>query len=285
MQVNGLSTGAEDRFAAGLEELTRGVAALAQNSARPHKQLVQRGAFVYSTGNVQHDIGTGAPRRFSSILAETEHAIALRDHTGASASWQDNEPALERSQYEVTAKVFVRPTSATLGDDVKQVVARVCADNKTDYIDTLIVAAPDAHSADFDALIDVWATAEALHTQGVVRKLGVSITDADRLKMLLTQARVKPQMLQVSATHSQARSELLSFAHQNDIPASVDSDSDISLMNGSKKFGNTFNNALVPPFSQTSFSPLAIARYTTLVPDRAIVIAKGYAIKTKYMIA
>lgn len=292
MEFNGISAGAEDRFAAGLEELTRGVAALAQNSARPHKQLVQRGAFVYSTGDVQHNIGTAAPRRFSSILTETEHAINLRDYKGAYAMWQDSEPALERSQYEITAKVFVRPTSATLADDVKQVIARACADNKTEYVDAVVIAAPETHSADFDALIDAWAAAEALHAQGLVRKLGVSNVDADRLKALLAQARVKPEIVQVAPSPSPARKELINTARENGIAVFVDStDADISLTNNNsgpiaqRKFGNAFHNALVPPFSTTSFAPLAIARYTAVHTDRAIVLAKGYAVKTKYTIA
>lgn len=280
MEFNLLFDGAEDRFAAGLEELTRGVAALAQNSSRPHKQLVQRGAFVYGTGNVMHNT-VGGLRRYSSILNETEHAITLRNKIPA--SWQDNEPALERAQYEITAKVFVRPTSATLADDIKQVIAKVLAENRTDYIDTLVIAAPDAQSADFDALVDAWAAAESLVSSEIVRKLGASNVDAERLRSLLAQAQVKPQILQVKVSSQNA--DVVTLARENDMAVVSDPDNEISLFNTQKRFGATFNSALVPPFAQTSFSPLAIARYVAFVPERAIVLSKGYALKTKYMIA
>jgi hypothetical protein len=277
MEFNVLFDGAEDRFHAGLEELTRGVAALAQNSSRPHKQLIQRGNFVYGTGNVFYTQATLGS--YSSILSETENAITLSSK--AVPTWQDNEPVLERPQLEITAKVFTKPTSATLTDDIKQVVARVLAENRTTCIDTLIVAAPETQAADFDALVDAWSAAESLVSSGIVGKLGVSNVDAERLRSLLSTAKVKPSLVQV---HTSA-SPVTTLARESGIAVTMDPDFEISLTNSQKRFGAAFNSALVPPFSQTSFSPLAIARYTAFLPERAIVVAKGYALKTKYTIA
>lgn len=261
----------------GWEELQRGVAALARNSSRPHKRLVQRGSFVYSTGNVLHR--SAASVRFSSVLEEAEHAISLRAQE-AVPSWQDNEPALQRDQYEITAKIFVKPTSATLPLDVKQIIASVLSAQQTTYIDTLVIAAPEV--GDFDALFDAWAVAESLYASGVVRRLGVSNVDADRLQTLFASAHVRPEVVQ--ATISSA-ALISSLATANCASVFVDSDSDSSLSNSSKRFGFVFHNALVPPFAETSFSPLALARYTVFVPERAILVGKGYTVKSKYTIA
>ena len=152
MNFSGTYAGAEDHFAAGLEELKRGVAALAANTSRPHKQLVQRGAFVYTTGNVLHRVNPATAAASPSLLSEIESAIAVGSSSmvgvnangaGASASasaidaaaktmsvslggsgygrWQDNEPPLERASVQVTAKVFFRPASSTIAQDVREV--------------------------------------------------------------------------------------------------------------------------------------------------------------------
>jgi len=300
MEFSGIISGAEDHFAAGLQELKRGVAALATNTSRPHKQLVQRGSFVYTTGNVLHRAPITA--RHSTVLSEIEHAISLGSDVTTNASpygrWQDNEPILERDLVEVNAKVFIRPTSATLAQDITEVVASVCAARNTSYIDTLIIAAPPASGSgiEYDALFDAWAVAESLVASGSVRALAVSgIDSADRLSALVSQAKIAPSAVYVDPKSSSSAKPVLGT-----IPAvyiDADSDVDVSLLTPTStrarlsqakregQFGTSFHSALVPPFEQTSFTPLAAARYTVFIPSRSVVVAKGYAVKSKYMIA
>lgn len=47
----------------------------------------------------------------------------------------------------------------------------------------------------------------------------------------------------------------------------------------------SFDRVLVPPFTKTTFKPLAAVRYTSVIRERGVVSARGYAVKSRYTIA
>jgi len=269
----------EGRLAADLAELKRGVAALANNS-RPHKQLVQKGTYLHTTGNILSQLGE--VRQHASFLEELEYAVSSTVRTQPSQpSWQDNEPALERSQQEITVKLFVKADACTVAEMIHAVVSAVLRQLRTNAVENLIFAAPVDISE--ESLVGLWSVVEKMHQAGIVSNVGLSNVSLEGLRSVVAQAVVKPTMLQVRPRLVTA--DIIQFSRENGIQVLVDSDIDSSLSNDTNSFGGGFHRVLVPPFSSTTFSPLAAARYTVTVPSRAVVVERGYAIQTKYSIA
>lgn len=185
-------------LSADLAELQRNVHALEANSSRPHKQLVQRGTFVYTTGNVASlPLSSRADHsRPSSVLAEIEQAIAVNAKGKAPLpSWQANEPAVERAQLAITAKVFVKPDSSSANQDIEDVIRAALVELAATHIDTLILAVPADSTV--DAIVPIWSVLENLHRVGAVAELGISNADAAQVAALLSSASVAPSVVQV----------------------------------------------------------------------------------------
>jgi glutamate--cysteine ligase regulatory subunit len=157
-----------------------------------------------------------------------------RDHT-LSIPAQENSPGLaeERSQYDITVKLFYLPSIPA---------SRRCAQNReaidlvlrelgVSSIDLLIVSFPgisfdaddedsdyespspsDAHSTstqpgcpdaetgpeDIDTIVQTWRTLEKLHEEGIIRKLGVAEFGTQRLAKFLPQTKVRPEVDQIN---------------------------------------------------------------------------------------
>lgn len=267
--------------AAGFAELQRGAKAMVKNSSRPHKQLVQRGELVSSTGNIAH---LTALSPLASPLEEVERGIAFNSKRTQAIvpSWQDNEPRLQRSQLNITGKVFLKPESSTAAADIRDIAAKALVDLSTAHFDLLVLSAPTG--ADADSILDAWTTMESLHASGTATQIGLANVDAATLAAVHSRAQVKPSHIYLNHASPDATA-LIRFAREHNLRAMADSDTDVTLSNATRQFGQTYNRALVPPYASTSFKPLAALRYTSVIAARGVVASKGYSFKTKYVIS
>lgn len=277
-------SGEDASFVAGLEELQRGALALARNSSRPHKQLVQKGEFVHNTGNVV-SLASGLVRK--PLLEEIEEVLDQSSRTTPSSvsTFLTNEPSLARSQLTITGKVFIQLDGVAIASDVQDVVTSALNELESPLFDLLIFAIPDGASV--GAVLELWLAAEAVYTQGLATRLGVSNISFDSLQALYASVNVKPAVVEMSmaATTGNA-TELLNYIKSNGMDALIDSDArHSSLENKEQKYGRMFNAALVPPYTRTVFEPVAVLRHVSVVSDRGIVANKSYTLKTRYTIA
>ncbi|KAL4923382.1 putative gamma-cysteine synthetase regulatory subunit [Aspergillus undulatus] len=133
--------------------------------------------------------------------------------------------AEERSQYDITVKLFYLPgiPVSRRCAHTKQAIELVLKELHVDSIDLLIVSFPgilfDAEddseeeeeeevnsvdngsedsSDDFESLVQTWRSLEALHDQGKISQLGVAEFGAERLARFLEHTRVKPVVDQIN---------------------------------------------------------------------------------------
>jgi hypothetical protein len=192
----------EGSYSASLDELQRGVRALAKNSSRPHKQLVQRGEIVSSTGNVAHLVGI---QPHLSVLDELERGIAYK----AASKHQEHRPWLsaERSELAITGKIFLKPESSTAAVDILDVTRVALRDLNTSYFDMLSLVLPDA--ANSISALECWAVMEQLQSQGVAHQIAVGNVAPEILLSLLGACAVKPSAILLNPTDPRTESLLL----------------------------------------------------------------------------
>jgi glutamate--cysteine ligase regulatory subunit len=131
--------------------------------------------------------------------------------------------AEERSQYDITVKLFYLPgiPVSRRCAHTKQAIDLVLKELHVDSIDLLIVSFPgihfDAeddseeeesisvdggssveHEDDFDSLVQTWKCLESLHEQGKILQLGVAEFGSERLARFLEHTRVKPAVNQIN---------------------------------------------------------------------------------------
>ncbi|KAI9678073.1 MAG: hypothetical protein M1817_006017 [Caeruleum heppii] len=137
----------------------------------------------------------------------------------------------ERSQYDITVKLFYLPNLPTCqrGAQAREALGLVLKELKVPYIDLLIVSFPgvafnadeeeelasqngcdestdrrrkeggkETMVEDLETMLVTWKSLEELHIQGLVRKLGVSEFGSKRLKELLHHANIRPSVDQIN---------------------------------------------------------------------------------------
>ena len=221
--------------------------------------------------------------------------------------------AEERSQYDITAKLFFLPstTLACRGAHARDAVARVLRELGAPSFDLLILSLPgvtfdadddddaDADDADtgreppcpnsgeaqaLDEMLPPWRALEALHAQGVVGQLGLAEFSSERLQRFLPHAAVRPSVDQINVRDCcvvpkslilYARAEKIELLTHNDCTNILPKGTIRELL-GSGGKGAGLLTADGTPGLEGDIEPQWVIKYTAVVRDRGVIENKGY---------
>ena len=224
-----------------------------------------------------------------------------------SIDFPDSRLVEERSQYDITVKLFFLPhTSASKrGAHTREAINLVLKVLNMPSIDLLIVSFPgvsfDAddeaeedeepnwtqHSEeeDLNAMIDTWRALEQLHEEGTALQIGVSEFGSERLQKFLQRTKVRPSVDQINVRDCcVVPKSLILYAKQEKIELLTHNDCTNVLPSGTVRelLGAGENGAGVlagpegPDGLKGEVEPQWVAKYTAVVRDRGVIENKGY---------
>lgn len=232
----------------------------------------------------------------------------------------------EREAYDITVKLFYLPGAPVenRGTQTREAVKLVLKELSVPSIDLLIISFPgiyfdeeedcpdkistrgpiEADPEPLETQIKTWKTLEALHKEGVVKKLGIAEFGRDRLQSFLEQTSIKPSVDQINLRDCcSVPKNLLAFAKLEGVDLLVHNDTSNILPRGTlrellgpseygagvlaepSKTGDK-RKSLHGEESQATDSeakglkgevqPLWVVKYTAVVKNRGVVENKGY---------
>ncbi|KAL2814196.1 NADP-dependent oxidoreductase domain-containing protein [Aspergillus granulosus] len=217
--------------------------------------------------------------------------------------------AEERSQYDITVKLFYLPgiPVSRRCAHTRQAIDLVLKELHVDSIDLLIVSFPgilfDAEddseeevsstddgsteqADDFDSTIQTWHTLETLYEQGKIAQLGVAEFGSERLARFIPHTKVKPSVDQINLKDCcVVPKSLILYAKQEKIELLTHNDCNDILPVGTTRelLGPGERNAGIlasaPEASdglQGDIETQWVVKYTAVVKDRGVVENKGY---------
>ena len=214
--------------------------------------------------------------------------------------------AEERSQYDITAKLFFLPhTSATERcRHAQEAIDLVLKELHMPSIDLLIVSFPgvsfDAddedeeepqwsehdEGEDLGAMVETWKALETLHGKGIVKQIGLSEFGSERLEKFLPRTKVRPSVDQINVRDCcVVPKSLILYARQEKIELLTHNDCTNILPSGIVREllgnGETGAGVLVGPEDASKglkgeVEPQWVVKYTAVVRDRGVIENKGY---------
>lgn len=212
--------------------------------------------------------------------------------------------AEERSQYDITAKLFFLPdsTASERCKHAKEAVNMVLRELHTESIDLLIVSFPgvsfdaddeeenedsqDGEAEDLDAMIQTWRALEHLHHEGIARQIGLAEFGNERLEKFLPRAKVKPSVDQINVRDCcvvpkslilYAKSEKIELLTHNDCTNILPRGTVRELLgSGEKGAGVLADPEAVSEGLRGDVEPQWVVKYTAVVRDRGVIEYKGY---------
>lgn len=234
----------------------------------------------------------------------------------------------EREQYDITLKLFFLPGASTTGREAqtREAVRLVLQELRMPSADLLIACFPgiyfdeeescpdklstrgpvEAEPEPLDRQIETWRSLEAMHDEGLVKKLGIAEFGHDRLESFLHHSRVKPSVDQVNLRDCcSVPKGLMALAKSQGVELLVHNDCSNILPRGTLRelLGPGPEGAHVlaresaaagkeedenktsqqPKMSkladdgiQGEVQPLWVVKYTAVVKNRGVVENKGY---------
>ena len=126
----------------------------------------------------------------------------------------------EREQYDITVKLFFLPGVSTVNRDTqtREAVKLVLKELHMPSIDLLIISFPgiyfdeeedcpdkistrgpvESEPEPLESQLAIWKTLEALHKEGVVKKIGIAEFGHDRLESFLNETTIRPSVDQIN---------------------------------------------------------------------------------------
>ena len=214
--------------------------------------------------------------------------------------------AEERSQYDITAKLFFLPhTSATKRcTHTQDAIDLVLRELHMPSIDLLIVSFPgvsfdaddedeeepqwsqDGEGEDLSAMVETWKALESLHSKGTVKQIGLSEFGSERLEKFLPRTTVRPSVDQINVRDCcVVPKSLILYAKQEKIELLTHNDCTDILPSGTVRelLGSGENGAGVLAGSEEGSAglkgevePQWVVKYTAVVRDRGVIENKGY---------
>ena len=214
--------------------------------------------------------------------------------------------AEERSQYDITAKLFFLPhTSATERcTHAQEAIDLVLRELHMPSIDLLIVSFPglsfDAddedeeepqwsehgEGEDLSAMVETWKALENLHGKGIVKQIGLSEFGSERLEKFLPRTKVRPSVDQINVRDCcVVPKSLILYARQEKIELLTHNDCTDILPSGTVREllgnGETGAGILAGPEEDLKglkgeVEPQWVVKYTAVVRDRGVIENKGY---------
>lgn len=217
--------------------------------------------------------------------------------------WSLSGLAEERSQYDITVKLFYLP-----GADVKErarytkdAVSLVLKGLGVQDVDLLILSFPgmsfdgdceyeadrkNSEQGNDEEEIESWAAVEELHQQGVAKRLGISEFGSEKLARFLARVKVRPEVDQINVRDCcNVPPPLIKLAKVENIELLTHFDCTNILPSGTLRelLGQGPQGAGVLSESQESreglngdLRPQWVVKYTAVVRDRGVIENKGY---------
>ena len=209
----------------------------------------------------------------------------------------------ERSQYDITMKLFFLPTSDASDHQshVSEATQSVLSELGVPSIDLLITSFPgvtfdadddvepdveDSPEAQvqMDRMAETWKHLEQLHRSGSVNQLGLAEFGSERLKRFLPRVSVRPTLDQINVRDCcVVPRSLIMYAKQEKIELMTHNDSTNILPKGTIRelLGDGEQGAGVlctdsRSALQGEVEPQWVVKYTAVVKDRGVVENKGY---------
>lgn len=220
----------------------------------------------------------------------------------------------ERSQYEITVKLFFLPNQPATCRcaQTREAVELVLKELHVSSIDLLIISYPgilfdadddddgedddvdstketdpnaEVRPEDVDAMIKTWEFLEELHDKGIIARLGVSEFGADRLSRFLGKARVRPSVNQINVRDCcVVPKPLILYAKQEKIELLTHNDCTNILPRGTLRemlgSGDAGVGVLADGQSNIGLkgevTPQWVIKYTAVIADRGVIENKGY---------
>ncbi|KAF7589178.1 hypothetical protein BBP40_004707 [Aspergillus hancockii] len=215
--------------------------------------------------------------------------------------------AEERSQYDITVKLFYLPgiPASRRCAHTREAIDLVLKELHVESIDLLIVSFPgilfDAEDDseeevssdngseepdDFDSMVQTWRVLESLQEKGMISQLGVAEFGSERLARFLPHTKIKPSVDQINLKDCcVVPKSLILYAKQENIQLLTHNDCmDILpigttrelLGPGEKGAGILASVADAEDGIQGDVEPQWVVKYTAVVKDRGVVENKGY---------
>ena len=212
--------------------------------------------------------------------------------------------AEERSQYDITVKLFFLPnTSASERcEHTKEAVDLVLRELHMESIDLLIVSFPgvsfdaddeeedeDSRSGegeDLDAMIQTWRALEHLNSEGIALQIGLAEFGNERLEKFLPRTKVKPSVDQINVRDCcVVPKSLIMYAKSENIELHTHNDCTNILPRGTVRellgSGDNGVGILAGPGESSEglrgdVEPKWVVKYTAVVRDRGVIEYKGY---------
>lgn len=212
--------------------------------------------------------------------------------------------AEERSQYDITVKLFFLPNTSASDRcrHAKEAVNLVLQELHMDSIDLLIVSFPgvsfdaddeedeedsqNGEGEDLDAIVETWRALEYLHSTGIAKQIGVSEFGNERLERFLPRTKVKPSVDQINVKDccvvpksliQYAKGEKIELLTHNDctniLPRGTTRD---LLGSGEKGAGVLASSENGSEGLKGEVEPQWVVKYTAVVRDRGVIEYKGY---------
>ena len=212
--------------------------------------------------------------------------------------------AEERSQYDITVKLFFLPNTSASDRcrHAKEAVDLVMKELHMDSIDLLIVSFPgvsfdaddeeeeedsaSGEGEDLDAMVQTWRTLECLRAAGVAKQIGVSEFGNERLERFLPKTKVKPSVDQINVKDCcvvpkslilYAKSEKIELLTHNDCTNILPRGTLRELLgSGEIGAGVLAGPGAGPGGLKGEVEPQWVVKYTAVVRDRGVIEYKGY---------
>jgi len=210
----------------------------------------------------------------------------------------------ERSQYDITVKLFFLPTTKTAArcSLTEEAAGLVLKELHVTSIDLLIVSFPgisfdadDDEDEEFEGnqnqeaehleeMTATWRTLEDLHYKGVVAQIGLAEFGSERLRKFLPTTKIRPSVDQINVRDCcVVPKSLILYAKQEKIELLTHNDCTNILPKGTIRdllgSGGKGAGLLADHASQGltgDVEPQWVVKYTAVVRDRGVIENKGY---------
>ena len=252
-----------------------------------------------NNGRESYDEDKSSHRPPSSVWTTRDGS----DYYIPTIDWSLSGLAEERSQYDITVKLFYLP-GASVKDRArytKDAIHLVLKELGVQSIDLLIVSFPgmsfdgdceweadkkNSEQGNDEEEMESWPALEELHNQGTVKKLGIAEFGSEKLARFLARVKVRPQVDQVNVKDCcNVPPPLLKLAKIEQIELLTHNDCTDILPSGTLRelLGQGVRGAGVLSESKRGIdgmkgelTPEWVVKYTAVVRDRGVIENKGY---------
>jgi glutamate--cysteine ligase regulatory subunit len=217
--------------------------------------------------------------------------------------WSMSGLAEERSQYDITVKLFYLPHApvSQRSKFTRDAISLVLKELGVPSIDLLIVSFPgmsfdgdceweadkkNSSQGNDEDEIASWPVLEELHNEGIVKRLGLSEFGSEKLSRFLARVKVRPQVDQVNIKDCcKVPQPLLKLAKRENIELLTHNDCTDILPSGTLRelLGQGIRGAGILAESKRGIdgmkgdlTPEWVVKYTAVVRDRGVIESKGY---------